>query len=160
PSVRFCTRIPGRYAVRLQMTRGGGGYYLALFEGPSNANPRVAAYFAGHEVKEPTVQVARIDRATQARVDALSRTLTGEGYTAVGPTQGLTLGGALSREFGLNLRPDRCYVFATLAGPGVGEANTTILSDEVEEIASGEASGRYSVVVLCPPHGYEVTLRY
>jgi hypothetical protein len=46
PNVLFCTRASGRYAVRLQMARGGGGYYLALFEGPAKVNPRVETYFA------------------------------------------------------------------------------------------------------------------
>jgi hypothetical protein len=159
PNVRFCTRASGRYAVRLQMARGSGGYYLALFEGPPKVNPRVETYFAGHETKEPSVQAARIDRATQGRLSALSQSLTREGYASVGPTQGLSLGRAVSREFRLNLRPDRCYVFATLAGPGVAEANTTILTDDAEEIAQGERRGRDSIVEFCPPNVDDFTLR-
>jgi hypothetical protein len=159
PNVRFCTRVGGRYGVRLQMARGYGGYYLALFEGPAKVNPRVATYFTGHEVKEAGVQAAAIDRATKSRLDALARALQREGYTSVGPTQGLSLGGTLSRDFRLNLRSDRCYVFVTLAGPGVTDADATILTDDHEEIAHGESKERDSLVRFCPPNVDDFTLR-
>ena len=105
------------------------------------------------------MKAARVDGATLARIEALSLALEKEGYTSVGPAQGLTLGDARSRDFGLNLQPGRCYVFATLAGPGVLEANTTILTDEHEELARGQARGGDSVVDFCPPHEDDFTLR-
>lgn len=160
PNVRFCTRYAGRHALRLQMARGSGGYYVAVFEGPAHVNPRVASFFDGREPRpEPQVKAAKIDRATRARYDALSRALVAEGYGTVGPIQGLDLGSARAREFKLNLRPDRCYVFAVLAGQGVNEANATILTDEDEEVAKGEASARDSIVRFCPPHEDEFSLR-
>lgn len=160
PHVRVCPAQPGRHIARVQMARGGGEYYYALYQGAPSSDPQLAAFFGTAAPGAPTApQVAERSSDVDMRLAGYDRELANERYQRAGDTRGVVLGDGEDRRFPLNLEQGYCYAFASVAGEGARDADLYILNGAGETIQSDTRVDRDAVVRYCPPSGGSFVLR-
>ncbi len=144
-----CPGVGGRLAARLQMHAGAGGYYYAVYQGSSGAQPDLSAFFGGAS-PAPQVQTAQLDPATNARIEAAERTLEGERFRRIYGPAGLVLAAGQVREFPATLQAGTCYAFASFGGPGAADTDVSLLDGSGSELARDVASSADGLVRYCP----------
>lgn len=161
PNVRLCHNERGAYTARFQMNSGSGDVYFALFHIPSSYRAELSDELWKNDGSAPRApaRAVTIDRSTQQRVMAMSRELGGEGFAPIGAPQGVSFSANQTRDFRLNLKSDRCYVFASVAGRGVLDTHASILGPDEVELISDPDRRRDSTVRLCPIEGHPLILR-
>ncbi|MEM1418602.1 MAG: hypothetical protein AAGH15_27155 [Myxococcota bacterium] len=160
PNVRFCPSAPGRHVARLQMARGGGEYYYALYQGGANADPQLASFLGtAGSTAPPPAQTAQVDTAARSRLSGYDQQLSGERFERVGEPQGVVLGDGQDRRFPLTLEQGYCYAFASVAGQGARDSDLYILNGAGETIQSDTRIDQDALVRYCPPSTGSFTLR-
>lgn len=167
PFVNFCPRQAGRYVVRLQMSRGQGGYYYLAYSGPSGRDSNLASFFqssaGGTNVAttQPPVapRTAQIDADTQARYAAADASLSRENFTRASDPIGLILEQRQERLFPLNLSASACYAFATFGGAGTSDTDVFVVDGSGAELQSDASAARDALLRFCPPSDGTYQLR-
>lgn len=169
PFVTFCPQQQGRYVVRLQMSRGQGGYYYLAYGGQRGRDPSLAAFFqtsggaatntTGATSTTQTPQTAQIDPGTRARYQAADSTLTAERFTRASEPIGLVLAQRQERLFPLNLMASACYAFATFGGPGTSDTDVFVVDGSGAELESDTRTDVDAIVRFCPPSDGTYQLR-
>ncbi|MDH5492998.1 MAG: hypothetical protein OEY14_13670, partial [Myxococcales bacterium] len=136
PWVQVCPNQPGRHVIRVQMRRGVGEHYYALYRGPSRADSQLGALLGGGVTQ---AQTAQLDPGTAARLEALDRSLAADRFGRAQEPMSAVLGEGEERRFPLSLEGGRCYAFATLGGPGARDTDLHIL-DAGETRLGGDSS--------------------
>lgn len=147
PWVSFCTAAAGRFIARVQMASGQGGYFYASYAGPTGRQMDLSSFFG--DAREATVQVARMDGETQARLAQLDRELGNEGYARLGEPAGVVLETQAPRDYGLSLSAGQCYVFAALGGPGAVDTDIMLNDQSGQQLEADRAAARDSVIRYC-----------
>ena len=159
PSVRLCPSERGPHLARFQINAGSGDVYFALFRIPAAYRAELSSDFWQERDPATTGGKATLDRATRQRAEALGRELDKEGFSSIGEAQGVTFTANQTRDFRLNLRSDRCYVFASFAGRGVQDTHASILGPDEVELVSDPDMRRDSIVRFCPIDEDQLILR-
>lgn len=170
PHVTFCPRQAGRYIVRLQLSRGQGGYYYLAYQGPAGRDPNLQAFFqtggsastatATNTTPTPqTPRTAQLDPGTQGRVANVESTLTRDNFSRVTDPIGMILEQRQERLFPLNLSASACYAFATFGGPGTSDTDVFVVDGTGAELASDARSDVDAMVRFCPPSDGTYQLR-
>lgn len=157
PWVEICAASRGRHVVRLQMVRGSGEYYYAVYAKRGSQQANIAALYG--DTAAAQVETATIDSATQARVAAVDTRLRGQRYQSVTQPQGVRLGSREDRNFPLNLQAGYCYAFGTFGGPGTGDTDVFIVDGNGTDLVVDQANARDGFVEFCPPVPGAYTLR-
>lgn len=148
PFVTVCG-AQGRLTARLQMLSGGGEYYYVAYQGAAGSQPDLAGLLGGRV--QATGQQAQLDPTTNQRLQALDAQLRGEGFTPLMQTPyGEQLGEREERFFNLNLEAGRCYVFATLGGPGTTDTDVFVQDASGTQLARDNSTNIDAVARYCP----------
>lgn len=158
PWIEVCPQTAGRHIARVQMVRGAGEYYYALYQHTGPGEPQLAELF-GQAQQVETVTAADLDPATRGRVAAVDAQLRGQNYSQVAEPQGVRLGPRQDRTFPLNLQANTCYTFATFGGPGTEDTDVFVVNGNGDELAADQAQARDGQVEFCPSHPGAYTLR-
>lgn len=157
PWVEICAASRGRHVVRLQMVRGSGEYYYAVYARRGSQQANIAALYGDGAATQ--VEAATLDGETQARVAAVDTRLRSQRYQSVTQPQGVRLGSREDRNFPLNLQAGYCYAFGTFGGPGTGDTDVFIVDGNGTDLAVDQATARDGFVEFCPPVPGAYTLR-
>lgn len=149
PWTSFCAASAGRYIARLQMARGTGGYYYALYGGPGGQQVDLSALLGGAGQTQATAQTATLDSATQGRIQALDAQLGRERYQRTGEPRGQVFDERGDRSYQLSLTAGTCYAFGTFAGPGVTDTDAYIVDGSGNELTSDTSTAADALVRLC-----------
>jgi len=144
-----CDAAGGRLAARLQVASTGGGYYYAVYQAARATQLDLSSFFGG-AAAAPQVQTAQLDGATNARIEAAERALTGERFSRIYGPSGIVLATGQVREFPATLQAGTCYAFATFGGPGATDTDVSILDGSGSEVARDVASNVDGVARICP----------
>ena len=147
PWISFCAAQGGRHIARLQMARGTGSYYYALYAGPAGRQVDLSAVFGGATEQ---VQVAQIDPATSARLSALDARLSAENYHRTGEPRGAVFSNREERPYPLNLQAGTCYAFATLGGVGATDTDASVVDGSGTELERDASTNIDGLVRFCP----------
>ncbi len=156
PWASVCPPAAGPYVARLQMARGSGEYYYAVYQGKPQSDPQLAAFFGGAQAGP---QTAEIDDETAQRVRALAATLKKDRFEQIDAARGIVLAARQDRNFPLNLQHGSCYAFATFGGAGVQDTDVFIVDGSGNELQRDATQGRDAQVRFCPPSTGVYTLR-
>ncbi len=151
PWVHFCPQTGGRHIARLQMARGQGEYFYALYQGAHGRDPQLAGLLSsgsGTATGQPSVT---IDPETQQRLAMLDARLASRQFQRLGPPVGAHKAQGEDINHQLNLRQGFCYAFASLGGPGTLDTDLFIETMEGETIAQDRRTDRDALVEYCPP---------
>ncbi|MCA9573889.1 MAG: hypothetical protein R3B40_06820 [Polyangiales bacterium] len=157
PWVELCAATRGRHVVRLQMVRGSGEYYYAVYARQGSQQADIAGLYG--DAAATQVQAATLDADTQGRVSALDQRLRAQRYQNVSAAQGVQLATREQRDYPLNLQGGYCYAFATFGGPGTSDTDIFILDGNEQNLAADQATARDAMVEFCPPLPGAYTLR-
>jgi hypothetical protein len=159
PWVSFCAAAAGRFIARVQMAAGQGGYYYASYAGPAGRQMELSSFFG--DQREETVQVARMDAETQARLAQLDRELGAQGFTRLGEPAGVVLETQAPRDFDLRLQAGQCYAFATFGGPGSVDTDIMLNDSSGQQLEADRAAARDAVIRYCAgaTGSYELSVR-
>lgn len=149
PYAVVCPGVSGRLAARLQMLAGEGGYYYAVYQGPSNSQPDLAAFFGAGQAA-PQVQSAQLDQATNQRITAVEQRLTGERFRRVYGPIGIVLSEGMTRQFPATLQAGTCYAFASFGGPGAADTDITLVDGSGNEIERDVETAADGMIRYCP----------
>lgn len=164
PFVQFCARQTGRYVVRLQLSRGTGGYYYLAYGGGPGSDANLTAFMGGGAgggtaTGTPAPQVATLDAETRGRVGQQDTTLASDRFVRAGDPSGLVLAEHEERLFPLNLVASACYAFGTFGGPGTRDTDVFVVDGTGQELVSDTRIDRDAVVRFCPPSDGTYQLR-
>lgn len=160
PNVRYCPPEPGPHTARFQVSAGKGNVYFALFNVPSSYRAELSEEFWKEPAKaESPAEASALEPTTRRRIEVLGESLEKDGFHSIGEARGVRFSEAQARDFRLNLKGDRCYVFATFAGRGVEDTHASILGPDEIEVVSDPDRRRDSIVRLCPIEEEPLILR-
>lgn len=148
PWAFVCPTATGRHLVRIQMARGAGEYYYAVYQGSPQRRVDLATFFG--EAREQGPATAQLDAETHQRLQALDQQLGQQQYRRVAEPQGLQLGERQDRHFDVSLQEGTCYTFVTLGGQGARDTDIFLLDGAGNELASDTGVGRDATVQFCP----------
>lgn len=157
PWVEICAASRGRHVVRLQMVRGSGEYYYAVYARQGSEQADIAGLYG--DTAAAQVQAATLDADTQRRVAAVDTRLRGQRYQSVSAAQGVQLSPREERNYPLNLQAGYCYAFGTFGGPGTSDTDIFIVDGNDNSLAVDQATDRDALVEFCPPLPGAYTLR-
>jgi hypothetical protein len=149
PYAVTCPGVSGRLAARLQMQAGQGGYYYAVYQGPSTSQPDLAAFFGGGAAA-PQVQTAQVDPATNQRIAAAEAQLTAQRFRRVYGPIGLVLAQGQTRQFPATLEAGSCYAFASFGGSGATDTDITLVDGSGNELVRDVATAADGMIQYCP----------
>jgi hypothetical protein len=157
PWATFCPAQDGAMTARVQMVRGSGEYYYAVYQGSPAQRPDLTALFTGQTEQGP--QVASIDPATAQRLAALDQRLAASHFRRIGEPSGERMTAGDDRERDLNLQQGTCYAFATLGGPGTSDTDVFLVDGSGNELQSDAETNLDAVVQYCAPQTGAYRLR-
>ncbi len=158
PWVELCAAQRGRHVVRLQMVRGSGEYFYAVYARQGSTEGGIAELY-GDDTGAAQAQMAALDADTRGRIAAVDARLTGDRYQSVAEPQGVQLANREDRNFPLNLQAGYCYAFGTFGGPGTQDTDVFIVDGNGNDMAVDQATARDGLVEFCPPVQGAYTLR-
>lgn len=157
PWVELCAATRGRHVVRLQMVRGSGEYYYAVYARQGSGQADIAGLYGDSAAAQ--VQAASLDSDTRTRVGSVDSRLRGQRYQSVSEPQGVQLGSREERDYPLNLQAGYCYAFGTFGGPGTSDTDVFVMDGNGQNLAADQATDRDALVEFCPPLPGAYTLR-
>ncbi|MEM9068254.1 MAG: hypothetical protein AAGE52_07095 [Myxococcota bacterium] len=158
PWVRVCTQTSGRYIARLQMASGQGEYFYALYQGSVN-DPQLTALLGGTAQAAPQDTTVALDPATQQRINQAGERYQRQGFTSVGPAQGVRRGSREGYDRELNLQAGVCYQFASFGGPGAEDTDLYVFNSDDEQMVDDVLTNLDAEVEFCPQASGRYRLR-
>jgi len=159
PFVQICPNQAGRHIARLQMARGQGEYYYALYQSSPGADPQLASVLGGGSGAQPQQQSAQIDAQTNQRLAALDEQLSRQRFQRVGAPMGVRLARGDDDQRQINLQQGVCYAFASLGGQGAQDTDLYIANGSGEQVVQDRSTNVDALVRYCPPTSGIYTLR-
>ena len=156
PWTTVCPGVTGQVFARLQMVRGTGDYFYAVYQGSPSARPNLATLFGAVQVQ---AQQAQLDAGATQRLTALDQRLTGERFQRLGEPRGEVFDRGQDRNYQLNLQQGTCYAFATLGGEGAQDTDVFLQDGSGNELARDVSAQRDALVQYCPETTGAYTLR-
>ncbi|MGB0679847.1 MAG: hypothetical protein ACPGUV_09315 [Polyangiales bacterium] len=137
PWAYFCPDQTERHIARLQMARGSGEYYFALYHAGAGVQHALAAFFAQGA---PVSAGPPMDSALAARYRSWQEKLAAQGLVAVGQPAPLALGEGAVQSFAIStLRQGKCYAYVLLGAEA--HSRLTLRQAETQVATSSPDSG-------------------
>jgi hypothetical protein len=157
PWVLVCPTYAGRMTVRVQMSRGGGGFFYGVYQGSASApRPDLASFFG-----TATAQVAsaQVDPATNARIEAVDRALAAERFQRASGMQAWQVATGGEYVIPLALQAGQCYAFATWGGPGARDTDVFVVDAAGNVLAHDAGPNLDALARFCPSRGGQYQLK-
>jgi hypothetical protein len=159
PTVSFCATEYGQHLARVNMYRGAGEVLYAVYQAPAGVSPVDSAMLyndagSGGAAGAATASAPNApDPDTQARIDAMTAQLTGQGYQAPAAPVGLAMARGQENTWQVPLQAGGCYAFATFGGPGVSDSDVFLFDASGARRLASDAGTSADAVIrdFCPP---------
>jgi len=155
PWISFCAAQGGRHIARLQMARGTGSYYYALYAGPAGRQVDLSAVFGGAVIAtQSTAGAGLLENARLLDADMRAR-----GYESYGEPSTGELGASDTRDFPISLEGGKCYAVLAVGDSGVRDLDLLLLDPQGREIDRDVEQDARPIVRVCPQTSGDYAIR-